>query len=140
MFRQGPDLVLGPERRAMHIAIFVLHETDVATDTTTMRYPMVRDGYVVAEADYLTSDKLVGAAVYDANDEEIGNVDTLTLSAEGQVTQAVIDVGGFLGIGEKPVALDLVDIDILRNETGDDVRVYLTKTREELETMSAFEG
>ena len=137
-FEAAPDYISGDMTDAMDAA----PTDDVATDTTTetMRDPMVRDGYVVAEADYLTSDKLVGAAVYDANDEEIGNVDTLILSAEGQVTQAVIDVGGFLGIGEKPVALDLADIDILRNEAGDDVRVYLTKTREELEAMSAFEG
>lgn len=115
---------------------------EVADDTTTqaMREPVVRDGYVVADVEYLTSDNLTGAVVYDANDEEIGNIGTLVLSPEGQVTKAVIDVGGFLGMGEKPVALDLTDIDILRNEAGDDVRVYLTKTREELEAMAAFEG
>ena len=78
--------------------------------------------------------------MYDADDTEIGNVGTLVLSPEGQVAKAVIDVGGFLGMGAKPVALDLADIDILRNEAGDEVRVYLTKTREELEAMPAFEG
>ena len=34
----------------------------------------------------------------------------------------------------------LADIDILRNAAGDDVRVYLTKSKEELEAMPAFEG
>jgi hypothetical protein len=115
-------------------------ETTANTDTGMVREPVVRDGYTTAAADFLTSEKLTGASVYDANDEEIGNVATLVLSDDGQVTQAVIDVGGWLGMGEKPVALNLTDVDILRNEAGDDVRVYLTKTKEELEAMPTFEG
>ena len=118
-------------------------DTAAATDTAatgTMREPVTRDGYMAADGDYLTSEKLTGASVYDANDEVIGEVGTLVLSDTGQVTQAIIDVGGFLGMGEKPVALMLTDIDILRNEAGDDVRVYLTKTKAELEAMPAFAG
>ena len=104
------------------------------------REPVVRDGYMAADAQYLTSEKLTGAKVYDANDEVIGEVGTLVLADDGQVTQAIIDVGGWLGMGEKPVALTLADIDILRNEAGDDVRVYLTKTKAEMEAMPAFAG
>lgn len=111
-----------------------------ATDADTMRKPVARDGYMAAEVEYLTAEKLTGAKVYDANDEVIGEVGNLVLSDDGQVTQTIIDVGGFLGMGEKPVALNLTDIDILRNEAGDDVRVYLTKTKEELEGMPSFEG
>ena len=112
---------------------------DTATSGTA-REPLTRDGYMAADAEYLTAEKLTGASVYDANDEVIGEVGALVLSDTGQVTQAVIDVGGFLGMGEKPVALELTDIDILRNEAGDDVRVYLTKTKEELEAMPDFAG
>lgn len=111
-----------------------------ATDAGTMREPLARDGYMAAEVEYLTAEKLTGAKVYDANDEVIGEVGTLVLSDDGQVTQTIVDVGGFLGMGEKPVALKLTDVDILRNEAGDDVRVYLTKTKEELEAMPSFEG
>lgn len=118
---------------------YMMGDTAMATDGT-MRDPIARDGYMVADAEFLTSDKLTGAQVYDSNDEVIGEVGTLVLSDDGQVSQAIIDVGGWLGMGAKPVALNLTDIDILRNEAGDDVRVYLTKTKEELEAMPAFEG
>ena len=114
--------------------------TDTMTADATAREPIVRDGYMIAEADYLTSDKLVGAGVYDANDDRIGDVGTLILSDDGQVMQAIIDVGGFLGLGEKPVALMLDEVDILRNEGGDDVRVYLSMTKEQLEALPRFEG
>lgn len=132
----APDYMLGD-------ASLTTDETmaePVADATGTTREPIARDGYMVADVEYLTSDKLTGAQVYDANDEVIGEVGTLVLSDDGQVTQAIIDVGGWLGMGEKPVSLNLADIDILRNEAGDDVRVYLTQTKEELEAMPAFEG
>lgn len=114
-----------------------------ATDSTAMdtpREPLVRDGYMSAEVEYLTSEKLTGARVYDANDEWIGDVSTLVLTDSGEVSKAIVDIGGFLGMGEKPVALDLSEIDILRNDAGDEVRVYLSRTREEMEAMPTFEG
>ena len=111
-----------------------------APSTDTMREPIVRDGFVAADGEYLTRTKLEGAGVYDANDALIGEVGAVVMSADGQVTQTVIDVGGFLGIGEKPVALNLMDVDILRNEAGDEVRVYLNKTREQLDAMPSYAG
>lgn len=111
-----------------------------AGTTKAVGEPIARDGYLAAEADYLTAEKLTGSKVYDANDEVIGEVGSLVLADDGQVTQAIIDVGGFLGMGEKPVSLALTDITILRNEAGDDVRVYLTKTKAELEAMPTFAG
>ncbi|WP_426035238.1 PRC-barrel domain-containing protein, partial [Cypionkella sp. TWP1-2-1b2] len=119
--------------------------TEAAPATDAMaagsaRQPMVRDGYVAADATYLTSEKLTGAKVYDATDAAIGEVANLVLSADGQVTQVIVDVGGFLGMGEKPVALPLADIDILRATEGDDVRVYLSQTKEQLEAMPNYEG
>jgi sporulation protein YlmC with PRC-barrel domain len=104
------------------------------------REPTARDGFVVAEADFLTAEKLSGAAVYDSNDDRIGEVKDLLLTADGVATQAVIDVGGFLGMGEKPVALDLTQIDILRQDAGDEIRVYLSMTKQQLESLPAFEA
>ncbi|MDZ4393716.1 PRC-barrel domain-containing protein, partial [Cypionkella sp.] len=78
--------------------------------------------------------------VYDANDKAIGEVSNLVLAADGKATDVVIDVGGFLGMGEKPVALPLADVDILREAEGEDLRVYLSQTKEQLEAMPNFAG
>lgn len=154
----APDYMMGDSAMATDGAVatdttVATGDTVAASDTTTdpaavapttqdgtMRAPLARDGYMAAEVEYLTAEKLTGAKVYDANDEVIGEVGELVLTPEGQVSQTIIDVGGFLGIGEKPVALNLTDVDILRNEAGDDVRVYLTKTKAELEAMPSFAG
>ncbi len=103
------------------------------TPSTTMR-----DGYsAVASAD-LTAEMLKGTTVYDANDAVVGEVGELVLADDGQVKEVVIDVGGFLGMGEKPVALTLEQLEILRQNDGSDLRVYVAATKEELEAMPDY--
>lgn len=99
---------------------------------------MEREGYMVAGPEALTADALTGTAVYDAEDEWIGDVSELVLSDAGEIEQVVIDVGGFLGIGEKPVALAYDEIDILQTEDGDDLRVFVSMTEDELEAMPTY--
>ena len=89
-------------------------------------------------ADMMTADALQGAAAYDVNDERVGEVGELLIDESGQITDVVLDVGGFLGIGEKPVALPMTSIDVLQQEGGNDLRVYVSQTREELEGMENY--
>ena len=42
---------------------------------------------------------------YDPSDSKIGGVDDILIDKEGRVTAAIIGVGGFLGMGEKDVAV-----------------------------------
>ena len=43
--------------------------------------------------------------VYDAKDAKIGDVEDVLLDKSGQVAAVILGVGGFLGIGEKDVAM-----------------------------------
>ncbi|MFO1151996.1 MAG: PRC-barrel domain-containing protein [Alsobacter sp.] len=49
--------------------------------------------------------KFVGVDIYGSNNEKIGDVNDLILDHEGTIQAVVIGVGGFLGIGEKNVAV-----------------------------------
>ena len=49
--------------------------------------------------------KLVGLAVYGPNNERIGDINEVLVDRSGKVEAVVIGVGGFLGIGEKDVAV-----------------------------------
>ncbi|PPB80969.1 PRC-barrel domain protein [Albidovulum inexpectatum] len=97
-----------------------------------------REGYTPVMPDDLTTEDLTGERVYDANDEWIGEVSELLLTDDGKLDRAVIDVGGFLGIGEKPVALSMDQIRIVRDENSV-VRVYVPLTKEELEALPTYE-
>lgn len=118
----------------------VVEDTTMANETNTgLRAPdITRDGYMTAEANKLTAEDLTGAEVYDANDKWVGEVSELVLGDGEKISQAVIDVGGFLGIGEKPVAMDFEKLTILRGEADGNVRVYLDATEEQLEAMETY--
>ena len=47
----------------------------------------------------------VPATVYNDRDERIGTVDDLIVGQDGRISEAVLSVGGFLGIGAKLVAV-----------------------------------
>jgi sporulation protein YlmC with PRC-barrel domain len=49
--------------------------------------------------------RVIGAAVYNENNESIGEVDDIVLPGNGGAPVAVVSVGGFLGIGAKLVAV-----------------------------------
>ena len=87
----------------------------------------------------LTSDALLGAEIHDPNGEVVGTVANLVIDADGQVAQIIAEVGGFLGLGAREVALDRSQVDIQAVSEAD-VRVELAMPRQELETMPEHEG
>jgi hypothetical protein len=64
----------------------------------------------------LTDEILVGAPVYDHDDNKLGTIDHVHHSAAS--LRVVIDVGGFLGIGSKRVQLALDQLDMMRDQSG----------------------
>ncbi|MBB3948810.1 PRC-barrel domain-containing protein [Aureimonas jatrophae] len=57
------------------------------------------------EGDQLLGSGLMGAQVFGADSERIGEVTDLLLDREGRVIAVVVGIGGFLGLGEKDVAI-----------------------------------
>lgn len=49
--------------------------------------------------------KIIGATIYNEADEKIGKVDDLIVSRSDRIPYAIISVGGFLGMGNKLVAI-----------------------------------
>lgn len=80
----------------------------------------------------LTPSVLHGAPVYGADNRKDGKVDHV--HGAGASSTAIIDVGGFLGIGAKPVAVLLSDLDFVRDEDGD-VHAVTSWTEDQLKNM-----
>ena len=49
--------------------------------------------------------KLLGAAVYNEHDEKVGKVGDLIIRQDDTLSFAIVDVGGFLGVGKRHVAI-----------------------------------
>lgn len=111
----------------------------VEEDRDMLRAPMIeRDGYLEAKIADLTAEDIQGTTVYGINDEAIGEVGSLIVSADGTIERAVLDVGGFLGLGEKKVAVTFDELRLLKGDG--DLRVYIDATQEELEAQPEFDG
>lgn len=98
-------------------------------------FGFAREGYHRAQVHDLTTSDLDGAKVYDRSDESIGSVTELKVGADGKITHAVIDVGGFLGMGAHSVLLPFEQLTVLRKTDGDDVRVHVDTTKDQLKSM-----
>ncbi len=71
--------------------------------------------------------------VYDPSDSKIGKIDDVLVSDAGQVNALVIGVGGFLGVGEKDVAVPFSAV----KWTTKDKKNYLTMSTTKDELKSA---
>ena len=54
--------------------------------------------------------KLVGLKIYNSKNENIGQITELLLDHSGSVEAVVISVGGFLGVGQRDIAVPYKDI------------------------------
>ncbi|WP_052726565.1 PRC-barrel domain-containing protein [Devosia epidermidihirudinis] len=101
---------------AQDAAPAVTTTVDGAAVTTQVRAPWdLSAGYTAVDTDNLGT-HLIGQPVYSsrADDaENIGNISDIVFDAEGQITAVVIGVGGFLGIGEKSVAVDFHSLEFV---------------------------
>ena len=79
-----------------------------------MRTPWdISAGYTIGAEDIIVND-LLGAPVYSSageDAEEIGSVNDLIITNDGDINAVIIGVGGFLGIGEKNVAVDYLSLE-----------------------------
>jgi sporulation protein YlmC with PRC-barrel domain len=88
-------------------------------------------------ADEWRSSKLVGQTVYNSANEKVGDINDLVLGPDGKISNAVIGVGGFLGLGEKLVAVAFSDLQLNRDADGT-MRVMINSTKEALQSAPDY--
>ncbi len=88
------------------------------------------------EAAILASE-LIGQTVYNPADEALGDVNDVVWYEEGDLEGVILGVGGFLGIGEKPVAVSYHALQIMTDEDGNR-KIVLDATSEELDAAPRF--
>ncbi len=106
---------------------------DPATTRTGVAEPQA--GFATVAWSTLTVDQLRGAAVYDINNERVADITDVVLGTGDTVQAVLIDVGGFLGIGARTVAISMDQLEIQGNEDASDLRVYLAITEAQLEAL-----
>jgi sporulation protein YlmC with PRC-barrel domain len=87
----------------------------------------------IIQPDEMRASKVIGSTVYDVQNRNIGKVSDLVLNKDGAVDAVVIDVGSFLGMGGKYVAVPISDI------KTDNNRLTLDRSKEQLQQMVAYQ-
>lgn len=117
---------------------------DEATDGMTTRDPAeIAEGTPVEgqmfrqdENTFLAS-TILDATIINVSGENVGDVNDLVVTSDGTVTGVVVGVGGFLGLGEKDVAIEMDRIDIRFDDDGD-LQFSINETEEALENAPEF--
>lgn len=95
-------------------------------------------GVAYAEMDAVAvgyrASKLIGASVYNDKNERIGKVGDIAVKPDGTVSFAIVDVGGFLGMGKHHVAVPVGQFSEVKPRT-----VLPGATKEALRALPAFE-
>jgi sporulation protein YlmC with PRC-barrel domain len=115
----------------------------VTTTTKTEQGGQQATGQLIVPADQLNSAKLmsandyIGKTVYDQAGNNIGEVNDLIVSGDGNIEAVILGVGGFLGIGEKDVAVNTDAVQMVQD--GDTQRLIVQATKETLESAPTYD-
>jgi sporulation protein YlmC with PRC-barrel domain len=84
----------------------------------------------------IRASEMIGSSVYDTQSRDIGKIKDVVLDRQGKVDLVVLDVGAFLGMGGKYVAVPMRDLKTA-NDNGK-VRWTTDMTKEQLQQAQAF--
>ncbi|MGV3650994.1 MAG: PRC-barrel domain-containing protein [Devosia sp.] len=128
-----PANTMAPANNAMAPANSTMSTDNAASDAT----PLDRSTLTEFDEMTLTADELEGTAVYGPGDERVGTISDVVLNEGGEVDAVIVDVGGFLGIGAKPVAIGFEELNFQVDANNN--RYLLTDwTAEQLEAQPEF--
>jgi sporulation protein YlmC with PRC-barrel domain len=114
-------------KMTMLVAILITGASGAAMAATTLSGP-VPESWTVT--DYYKQ------AVYDTNQSKIGDIDDVLVDNSGKVTALVVGVGGFLGAGEKDVAVPFTSVK--RTKKDDKWWLTLNETKDGLTKATGY--
>lgn len=139
-------------------------EAAPADATATTTEPMATDtaaapaatgfGYAAMAGD-MSAETFIGKRLYvsetdvdanaqvteiDQNWDDVGEISDLVLGQDGTVKAVLVDIGGFLGLGEKSVAVSMSELSVIRDgDSENDYFIVFTADRAALEGAPAYE-
>ena len=103
----------------------------------THRASAVQDTeFVNVPSQALTVSTYYNEDVYDPKENKIGDVNDILLEKDGRVSAVIVGVGGFLGVGEKDVAVPFNALKVA--EKDGDRYLVMNTTKEALEKAPGY--
>jgi sporulation protein YlmC with PRC-barrel domain len=89
------------------------------------------------QSDMVLGSSLLNKSVYGSDDATIGEVEEILFKSDGKIEGLVLGVGGFLGLGEKYVALPMDRFKVMPEADGQ-ARITVSATEDELRNAPEF--
>ena len=132
---------------ALSTALSILVCTPAFAQDTTAATPaattQMTTGELIVPADRLSGAQVmsasdyIGKTVYDQAGNNIGDVNDLILANNGEIQAVILGVGGFLGIGEKDVAVNTRAVQMVQD--GDSMRLVVQTSKEALQNAPSYD-
>jgi sporulation protein YlmC with PRC-barrel domain len=122
----------------------VTPDQEAAPDSTasTTPVPSLSNDVIVpadrfANARVMTASDFIGKRVYTKSGEDIGEVNDLIVTDNGAVQAVILGVGGFLGLGEKDVAVTMQSIEMQTD--GSSSKLVVDASKEQLTNAPGYD-
>ena len=86
----------------------------------------------------MRASRLIGTTVVNDANESVGKISELVLSKDGKVAAVVIGIGGFLGMGEREVAVNFASLRIAQ-DNNNKTTVSLNATKDSLKAAPEWQ-
>jgi sporulation protein YlmC with PRC-barrel domain len=118
-------------------SLAVLASPVLAQDAKTTGMAPAEAKFSTVSKDEMFSSKLKGLNVTNQKDENIGEITDIAIK-NNQVDALILSVGGFLGIGERYVAVSPSSVSIRRDAKNDKWLASMNTTKEALKEAPEF--
>ena len=123
---------------AMSLPAFAQQATTPASPAAQSDAPAVSTEAAAAGlSSEISANKLLNESVRNAANESIGDVNDVLIGSNGKVAAVIVGVGGFLGMGEKDVALPFDQLSFAKDSDGA-LRVTTSMTKDSLQSAPEY--
>ncbi len=116
-------------------------ERDFDSALTNGDFAPSEDEFVMdATGNRIPSEDLMDTGLVTTNGEDVGEIEQLLVDRDGRIAAVVVDVGGFLGIGERTVAIDWNEIDLRQDGNDGEYQAHVNMDRNAIENAPEFDS
>ncbi len=119
------------------------YAADTVTTTTSNPPTMTTTVHTAVPTNHIMAGQIRatqmdGATVYDAQGKNLGDVKDIILEKSGKIAAVVLDVGSFLGMGGKFVAVSMNDLKV-DFDSNNKPKFSIDLTKDQLKAAQAFD-
>lgn len=121
----------------MRYSIIALTAAGLLATPVLAQTPMAPKYVTIGASDALASN-IVGLDVYNAGNENVGEIEDLALDGSKNIKGLILSVGGFLGLGSKYVVVDPDAVKVRYDEGGKQWKATMDVTKDQLNAAPEY--